>query len=214
MAESKNLYEITSKLEQVGYDYMYTDDTIVTLSPSNSDYCVNLIIDVVDLADSVSFRIDLIWDDVTIKSKKYQKISVSNAIIILTNVLENIKKIDEKVHHCLDSFDTIMYPVGVGIENAVKSIKETLKNCGGRFVGGHLFRIERVGGELEVEVNEETKVVEITLYDGDSYFSIYRREIDVRYVKEICEEIKGIADKFNQSFLTEDEAIETVFKDI
>lgn len=35
MAESKNLYEITSKLEQVGYGYVYTDDTIVTLSPSN-----------------------------------------------------------------------------------------------------------------------------------------------------------------------------------
>ena len=213
MAESKNLYEITSKLEQVGYDYVYTDDTIVTLSPSN-DHCVNLIIDVVDLEDSVSFRIDLIWDDVTIKSKKYQKISVSNAITILTNVLENIKEIDMKTQRCLDSFDTIMYPVGVGIESAVKSIKETLRNCGSRFVGGHLFRVERVGGELEVEVNEESKVVEITLYDGDSYFSIYRREIDVRYVKEMCEEIKGIADKFNQSFLTEDEAIETVFKDI
>lgn len=27
MAESKNLYELTSKLEQVGYDYIYTDDT-------------------------------------------------------------------------------------------------------------------------------------------------------------------------------------------
>lgn len=67
---------------------------------------------------------------------------------------------------------------------------------------------------MEIEVNEDTKVVEITLYDGDSYFSIYRREIDVRYIKEMCEEIKGIADKFNQSFLTEDEAIETVFKDI
>ena len=137
-ARSKNLYEITSKLEQVGYGYVYTDDTIVTLSPSN-DHCVNLIIDVVDLEDSVSFRIDLIWDDVTIKSKKYQKISVSNAILILTNVLENIKKIDEKAHRCLDSFDTIMYPVGVGIENAVKSIKETIKTCGGRFVGGSSF---------------------------------------------------------------------------
>lgn len=214
MAESKNLYELTSKLEQVGYDYMYIDDTIVTLSPSNNDYCVDLIIDVVDLEDSVSFRIDLIWDDVTIKSKKYKKISVSNAIIILTNVLENIKEIDMKTQRCLDSFDTIMYPVGVGIENALKSIKETLRNCGCRFVGGHLFRIERVGGELEVEVNEGSKVVEITLYDGDSYFSIYRREIDVRYIKEMCEEIKGIADKFNQSFLTEDEAVETVFKDI
>lgn len=168
----------------------------------------------VDLEDSVSFRIDLIWDDVTIKSKKYQKISVSNAILILTNVLENIKKIDEKAYRCVDSFDTIMYPVGVGIENAVKSIKEILKTCGGRFVGGHLFRIERVGGELEVEINEESKVVEISLYDGNSYFSIYRREIDVRYIKEMCEEIKGIADKFNQSFLTEDEAVETVFKDI
>ena len=32
MAESKNLCEITSKLEQVGYGYVYTDDTIVTLS--------------------------------------------------------------------------------------------------------------------------------------------------------------------------------------
>ena len=115
MAESKNLYEITSKLEQVGYG-------------------VNLIIDVVDLQDSVSFRIDLIWDDVTIKSKKYQKISVSNAITILTNVLENIKEIDMKTQRCLDSFDTIMYPVGVGIESAVKSIKETLRNCGSRFV--------------------------------------------------------------------------------
>lgn len=73
---------------------------------------------------------------------------------------------------------------------------------------------ELVGGELEVEVNEESKVVEITIYDGDSYFSIYRREIDVRYIKEMCEKIKGIADKFNQSFLTEDEAVETVFKDI
>ena len=132
----------------------------------------------------------------------------------MTNILENIKKIDEKAHRCLDSFDTIMYPIGVGIENAVKSIKETLRNCGGRFVGGHLFRIERVGGELEVEVNEESKVVEITIYDGNSYFSIYRREIDVRYIKEMREEIKGIADKFNQSFLTEDEAVETVFKDI
>ena len=80
--------------------------------------------------------------------------------------------------------------------------------------GGHLFRIERVGGELEVEINEESKVVEITIYDGDSYFSIYRREIDVRYIKEMCEEIKGIEDKFNQSFLTEDDTIETVFKDI
>lgn len=107
-----------------------------------------------------------------------------------------------------------MYPIGVGIESALKSIKETLRNCGGRFVEGHLFRIERVGGELEVEVNEDTKVVEISLYDGDSYFSIYRREIDVRYIKEMCEEIKGIADKFNQNFLTEDEAIETVFTDI
>lgn len=213
MAESKNLYEITSKLEQVGYDYAYIDDTIVTLSPSN-DHCVDLIIDVVDLGDSVSFRIDLIWDDVTIKSKKYKKISVSNAILILTNVLENIKKIDEKAYRCVDSFDTIMYPVGVGIENALKSIKETLRNCGCRFVGGHLFHIERVGGELEVEINEESKVVEITIYDGDSYFSIYRREIDVRYIKEMCEEIKGIADKFNQNFLTEDETIETVFKDI
>lgn len=82
----------------------------------------------VDLEDSVSFRIDLIWDDVTIKSKKYQKISVSNAILILTNVLENIKEIDTKAHRCLDSFDTIMYPVGVEIERAVNSIKETLRN--------------------------------------------------------------------------------------
>ena len=52
--------------------------------------------------------------------------------------------------------------------------------------------------------------MEITLYDGDSYFSIYRREIDVRYIKEMCEEIKGIADKFNQSFLTEDEIIKLI----
>lgn len=164
MAESKNLYELTSKLEQVGYDYEYTDDTIVTLSPSN-DHCVNLIIDVVDLKDSVSFRIDLIWDDVTIKSKKYKKISVSNAILILTNILENIKEIDTKAHHCLDSFDTIMYPVGVGVENAVKSIKETLRDCGGKFVGGHLFRIERVG------------VVEATYgYPSNSQFLV---EIDV-----------------------------------
>ena len=65
-----------------------------------------------DLEDSVSFRIDLIWDDVTIKSKKYQKISVSNAILILTNVLENIKKIDEKAHRCLDSFDTTLLGLG------------------------------------------------------------------------------------------------------
>lgn len=50
-----HLYELTSKLEQVGYGYVYTDDTIVTLSPSN-DHCVNLIIDVVDLEDSVKFR--------------------------------------------------------------------------------------------------------------------------------------------------------------
>lgn len=213
MAESKNLYELTSKLGQVGYDYLYIDDTNVTLSPSK-DYCVDLVVDIEDLGDSVSLIIELIWDDVNIKTKTYPNITVSNATLILTNILENIKKIDEKAHRCLDSFDTIMYPVGVGIENALKSIKETLKNCGGRFVGGHLFRIERVGGELEVEVNEESKVVEITLYDGDSYFSIYRREIDVRYIKEMCEEIKGIADKFNQSFLTEDEAIETVFKDI
>ena len=213
MAESKNLYELTSKLEQVGYDYIYTDDTDVSLE-LNNDYCVGIVADVEDLGDSVSLIIELIWDDVNIKTKTYPNITVSNAILILTNILENIKKIDEKAHRCLDSFDTIMYPVGVGIENALKSIKETLKNCGSRFIGGHLFRVERVGGELEVEVNEESKVVEITLYDGDNYFSIYRREIDVRYIKEMCEEIKGIADKFNQSFLTEDEAIETVFKDI
>lgn len=31
MAESKNLYELTSKLEQVGYNYMYTDDTVELL---------------------------------------------------------------------------------------------------------------------------------------------------------------------------------------
>ena len=213
MAESKNLYELTSKLEPVGYGYVYTDDTIVTLSPSK-DYCIGLIVDIEDLGDSVSLIIELIWDDVNIKTKTFPKITVSNAILILTNILENIKEIDTKVHHCLDSFDAIMYPVGVGIESAVKSIKETLINCGGRFVGGHLFRIERVGGELEIEVNEDTKVVEITLYDGDSYFSIYRREIDVRYIKDMCKEIKSIADKFNQNFLTEDEAIETVFKDI
>jgi hypothetical protein len=213
MTESKNLYELTSKLGQVGYDYLYIDDTNVTLSPSK-DYCVNLVVDIEDLGDSVSLIIELIWDDVNIKTKTYPNITVSNATLILTNILENIKKIDTKAHRCLDSFDTIMYPVGVRIEKAVKSIEETLRNCDGRFVGGHLFRIERVGGELEVEVNEETKVVEITLYDGDSYFSIYRREIDVRYIKEMCEEINGVADKFNQSFLTEDEAIETVFKDI
>lgn len=213
MAESKNLYEITSKLEQVGYDYMYTDDTIVTLSPSN-DHCVNLIVDVVDLEDSVSFRIDLIWDDVTIKSKKYQKISVSNAIIILTNILENIKEIDTKAQRCLESFDTVMYPVGVGIESALKSIRDTIKNCGGRFDSGNTFHIERVGGELEVEVDEDKRTIEITIYDGDSYSLVYRREIDVRYIKEICEEIRDIVDKFNQSFLTEDEAVETVFKDI
>ena len=121
MAESKNLYEITSKLEQVGYGYVYTDDTIVTLSPSN-DHCVDLIIDVVDLEDSVSFRIDLIWDDVTIKSKKYQKISVSNAITILTNVLENIKEIDMKTQRCLDSFDTIMYPSFLTEDEAVETV--------------------------------------------------------------------------------------------
>lgn len=213
MAESKNLYEITSKLEQVGYDCFYTDDTVVNLD-LNNDYCVDLVVAVTDLGDSVSLAIKLIWDDVTIKTKTYKQITVSNAILILTNTLENIKKIDEKAHRCLDSFDTIMYPVGVGIESALKSIKDTLKNCGCRFVGGYLFRIERVGGELEVEANEETRVVEITLYDGDSYFSIYRREIDVRYIKEMCEEIKGIADRFNQSFLTEDEAVETVFNDI
>lgn len=213
MAESKNLYELTSKLNQVGYNYMYNEDTEVTLTTSK-DYCIKLIVDVEDLGDSVSLIIELIWDDVNIKTKTYPNITVSNAILILTNILENIKKIDEKVHRCLDSFDTIMYPVGVGIESAAKSIKETLRNCGGRFIGGHLFRIERVGGELEIDVNEETKVVEITLYDGDSYFSIYRREIDVRYIKEMREEIKGITDKFNQNFLTEDEAIETVFNDI
>ena len=52
-----------------------------------------------------------------------------------------------------------MYPVGVGIERAVKSIKETLRNCDGRFVGGHLFRIERVGGELEVEEKIELPII-------------------------------------------------------
>lgn len=56
MAESKNLYEITSKLEQVGYGYVYTDDTIVTLSPSN-DHCVNLIIDVVEQSISPEMRL-------------------------------------------------------------------------------------------------------------------------------------------------------------
>lgn len=38
MAESKNLCELTSKLEQVGYGYVYTDDTIVTLCPSNDHF--------------------------------------------------------------------------------------------------------------------------------------------------------------------------------
>lgn len=168
----------------------------------------------VDLEDSVSFRIDLIWDGDNIKTKTYPKITVSNAILILTNVLENIKEIDMKAHRCLDSFDTIMYPVGVGIESALKSIKETLRNCGSRFVGGHLFHIERVGGELEVEIDKDSRVVDITTYDGNSYFSVYRREIDVRYIKEICEEIKDTMDKFKQSFLTEDDAAEAIFKDI
>lgn len=114
MAESKNLYELTSKLEQVGYDYLYIDDTNVALNPSK-DYCIGLIVDIEDLGDSVSLIIELIWDDVNIKTKTYPNITVSNAIFILTNILENIKKIDEKVHRCLDSFDTIMYPVGVGM---------------------------------------------------------------------------------------------------
>lgn len=43
---------------------MYTDDTIVTLSPNNNDYCVNLIIDVVDLYEKISgkkYRNKFVW---------------------------------------------------------------------------------------------------------------------------------------------------------
>ena len=200
MAESKNLYQITSKLEQVGYDYLYNEDTEVTLT-TNKDYCIKLIVDIEDLGDSVSLIIELIWDDVNIKTKTFPKITVSNAILILTNILENIKEIDTKVHHCLDSFDTIMYPVGVGIESAVKSIKETLRSCGGRFVGGHLFRIERVGGELEVEVNEESKVVEITLYDGDSYFSNIKNNVNFDMECDLESELTSVANDYLKRLL-------------
>lgn len=91
---------------------MYNEDTEVTLTTSK-DYCIKLIVDVEDLGDSVSLIIELIWDDVNIKTKTYPKTTVSNAILILINILENIKKIDAKAHRCLDSFDTIMYHVGV-----------------------------------------------------------------------------------------------------
>lgn len=230
-----------SKLEQVGYGYVYTDDTIVTLSPSN-DHCVNLIIDVVDLEDSVSFRIDLIWDDVTIKSKKYQKISVSNAITILTNVLENIKEIDMKTHHNitvsdairiltsmlkhveeiytkaqkdLKLFEVTLYPVNVGLEEAIKYIEELLICCDFEPQRKGVWRIDRVGSMLKVHVDKGKRIIEIFICgDRIDWELIYRREINIKNNKELCEEIKSIIDKFKQLYLPPEVAVETFFKEL
>lgn len=213
MAESKNLYELTSKLNQVGYNYMYNEDTEVTLTTSK-DYCIKLIVDVEDLGDSVSLIIELIWDDVNIKTKTCPNITVSNAILILTNILENIKKIDEKVHRCLDSFDTIMYPVGVGISKAVKDIEDGLKSCGFTNLCGEYF-IKCFDGGLGVIVSEEKRLVEIFISIGRSDFLIYRREINVLYIKEMWAEIENIIDRFKQEFPANDNvAAETIFKNI
>lgn len=79
MAESKNLYEITSKLEQVGYNYVYTDDT----------------------NDTIGFHVYLTTEEV------YKTILVSNQVPFNSRgkVLTEIKNILEKHHQLVKKYE-------------------------------------------------------------------------------------------------------------
>lgn len=70
-------------------------------------------------------------------------------------------------------------------------------------------------GGLGVIVSEEKRLVEIFISIGRSDFLIYRREINVLYIKEMWAEIENIIDRFKQEFSANDNvAAETIFKNI
>ena len=165
------------------------------------------------MGDSLSLDIDLRENQISFGSRTYSEISVSDVIRILANVLKNVEELDVKTRKNIDSFDSVLYPVGVGMEKAVNDIKDILYNCGCIYTHS-VYGIERVGVAREIEVNGIERRVEIVIFDGESDFLVYRREINLSYIKEMCEEIKSIIDKFKQSLPTRYDVVETVFTDV
>lgn len=209
MVKNTKFCELENMLAPIGYKCYNRDANSITFVLNR--YCVWVSGTVVDSGDSLSLTVVL---NFKIKAKTYSETNVSDIINIMTRVLENVKELDAKAHKKVDSFDTVLYPVGVGISKAVKDIEDGLKSCGFTNLCGEYF-IKCFDGGLGVIVSEEKRLVEIFISIGRSDFLIYRREINVLYIKEMWAEIENIIDRFKQEFPANDNvAAETIFKNI
>lgn len=110
MVKNTKFCELENMLAPIGYKCYNRDANSITFVLNR--YCVWVSGTVVDSGDSLSLTVVL---NFKIKAKTYSETNVSDIINIMTRVLENVKELDAKAHKKVDSFDTVLYPVGVGI---------------------------------------------------------------------------------------------------
>lgn len=212
MVKNKKFYELESKLVPLGYDCYNRDDNSITFVLNK--HCVPARGTVVDSGDSLSLTVEETSSLEDIKTKTYSDTTVSNIIYIMTHVLENVKELDLKAYEKVDSFDRV-YPADVEISKAVKDIEDGLKSCGfTNLFDWDLYFLKRFDGGLWVTVNEEKRLVGISISIGGHEFLIYRREINILYIKEMWAEIEDIINRFKQAFPADVNVEETVFKGI
>lgn len=213
MIKNEKFCELESKLVPIGYDCYNPDDNSITFVLNK--HCVRVAGTAVDSEGSLTLTVEEKSSLDNVKTKTFSDTNVSNIIYIMTCVLENVKELDAKAHEKVDSFDKVLYPVGVGISKAVKDIGDGLKRCGfANLFDWDWYFLKRFDGGLWVTVDEEKRLVGISISVGGKDFLVYRREINVENIKEIWAEIESIIDRFKQAFPADTNVEETVFKGI
>lgn len=214
MKENKLLYEVTKELEKVGYDCYYDSSTEVRLYQKEY-HLLNIrgFLEVTEVSLSLTIVIKYNIDE--IYTKTHHNITVSDAIRILTSMLKHVEEIYTKAQKDLKLFEVTLYPVNVGLEEAIKYIEELLICCDFEPQRKGVWRIDRVGSMLKVHVDKGKRIIEIFICgDRIDWELIYRREINIKNNKEMCEEIKSIIDKFKQLYLPPEVVVETFFKEL
>lgn len=214
MKENKLLYEVTKELEKVGYSCYYDSSTEVRLC--QKEYHLLNIQGFLEVTDvSLSLTIVIKYNIEEIYTKTHHNITVAEAIRILTSMLKHAEEIYTKAQKDLKLFEVTLYHVNVGLEEAIKHIEDLLICYDFEPQRQGVWRIDRVGSMLKVHINKRGRIVEIFIRgDRADWELIYRREINIKNNKEMCEEISSIINKFKQLYLPPEVVVETFFKEL